>query len=230
MSCEEGYGFLPCSSSVGGSLMLMLGYGYVLLKGAEYISDGSERLLEVLDPGLIGGLLLPVLGAVPDAAIIVVSGLGGSVEEAQDQVSVGMGTLAGSTIMLLTLAWGGSVQQINGSWHMWAVVLVNHCGIASYLRSRHTSGVGEPRTSKMSAIWLASVLPGMSGLPRSNSARMQPALHISTGQPYCLVPSKSSGGRYHNVITLFVNSPCSCLSPPWSRKLRAKPKSASLTT
>jgi Ca2+/Na+ antiporter len=109
MSCEEGYGFLPCSSSVGGSLMLMLGYGYVLLKGAEYISDGSERLLEVLDPGLIGGLLLPVLGAVPDAAIIVVSGLGGSVEEAQDQVSVGMGTLAGSTIMLLTLAWGGSV-------------------------------------------------------------------------------------------------------------------------
>ena len=84
--------------------MLMLGYGYVLLKGAEYISDGSERLLEVLDPGLIGGLLLPVLGAVPDAAIIVVSGLGGSVEEAQDQVSVGMGTLAGSTIMLLTLA------------------------------------------------------------------------------------------------------------------------------
>ena len=47
MSCEEGYGFLPCSSSVGGSLMLMLGYGYVLLKGAEYISDGSERRARV---------------------------------------------------------------------------------------------------------------------------------------------------------------------------------------
>jgi hypothetical protein len=43
-------------------------------------------LLQVLDPGLIGGLLLPVLGALPDSAIIVVSGMGGTVAEAQEQV------------------------------------------------------------------------------------------------------------------------------------------------
>eukprot|EP00911_Craspedida_sp_UC1_P001996 UC1_evm3s1538 len=30
-------------------------------------------------------------------------------------------------------SWGGSVQQINGTWHMWAVLLTNHCGIRSYL-------------------------------------------------------------------------------------------------
>ena len=32
------------------------------------------------------GLLLPVLGALPDSLIIVVSGLGGTVAEAQEQV------------------------------------------------------------------------------------------------------------------------------------------------
>lgn len=30
-------------------------------------------------------------------------------------------------------SWGGSVQQIDGVWHMWAVLLINHCGIESYL-------------------------------------------------------------------------------------------------
>lgn len=38
-----------------------------------------------------------------------VSGLSGSVETAQSQVSVGMGLLAGSTVMLLTVIWGTCV-------------------------------------------------------------------------------------------------------------------------
>jgi hypothetical protein len=33
----------------------MLAYGYMLLQGAQQLSDGSELLLEVLNPGLIGG-------------------------------------------------------------------------------------------------------------------------------------------------------------------------------
>ncbi len=41
--------------------------------------------------------------------MIVMSGLGGTVAQAQEQVAVGMGTLAGSTIMLLSIAWGGSL-------------------------------------------------------------------------------------------------------------------------
>jgi len=73
------------------------------------LSEGSEMLLEILNPGIIGGLVLPVLGALPDSLIILFSGLGGSREEAQEQVAVGMGALAGSTIMLLTIAWGGSL-------------------------------------------------------------------------------------------------------------------------
>eukprot|EP00897_Mesotaenium_endlicherianum_P006020 jgi/Mesen1/5446/ME000271S04468 len=107
--CEENYGFLPCSTSIGGNLFLMLVYGFLLLVAAKMISDGSEGLLQVLNPGIIGGLVLPILGSFPDALLIVVSGVGGTLAEAQEQVLVGMGVLAGSTIMLLTLAWAGSL-------------------------------------------------------------------------------------------------------------------------
>eukprot|EP01086_Lenisia_limosa_P012667 TRINITY_DN41160_c0_g1_i1.p1 TRINITY_DN41160_c0_g1~~TRINITY_DN41160_c0_g1_i1.p1 ORF type:complete len:478 (-),score=109.07 TRINITY_DN41160_c0_g1_i1:50-1483(-) len=98
----------PCSHSVLGNLVLILFYGFIISKGATFIADGSELLMEILDPGLIGGFLLPVLGAVPDAAIIVVSCLG-PIETVKDQIAVGVGTLAGSTIMLLTLPFAGSL-------------------------------------------------------------------------------------------------------------------------
>lgn len=107
--CEEAYGFLPCSTSLGGTLSLMVAYGYILLIGANQLSEGSELLLEILNPGIIGGLVLPVLGALPDTLIVIFSGLGVSKEEAAEQVAVGVGTLAGSTIMLLTIASGGSL-------------------------------------------------------------------------------------------------------------------------
>lgn len=81
--CEETYGFLPCSTSVGGNLFLMLVYGYLLFTAAKFISDGSELLLEVMNPGLLGGLVLPILGAFPDSILILVSGVGGSVQQAQ---------------------------------------------------------------------------------------------------------------------------------------------------
>lgn len=84
-------------------------YGYVLLQGANLLADGSELLLEIVNPGIIGGVVLPCLGALPDSLIILVSGLGVPREMAQEQVAVGMGTLAGSTIMLLSVVWGGSL-------------------------------------------------------------------------------------------------------------------------
>jgi Ca2+/Na+ antiporter len=86
--------------------MLMIAYGFVLSCGAKLISDGAEMLLEVSNPVVVGGLVLPILGALPDAAMILVSGLG---PDAQEQLSVGVGTLAGSTIMLLTVPWLGGL-------------------------------------------------------------------------------------------------------------------------
>jgi hypothetical protein len=103
-SCLEK--LFPCSQTVIGNLILMCAYGFVLSCGAKLISDGAEMLLEVSNPVIVGGLVLPILGALPDAAMILVSGLG---PDAQEQLSVGVGTLAGSTIMLLTIPWLGGL-------------------------------------------------------------------------------------------------------------------------
>ncbi|KAJ1417405.1 Sodium/calcium exchanger membrane region [Sesbania bispinosa] len=105
-TCTESYGFLPCTTNVLGNVFLIVVYGYLMFLAAKSLSAGSEILLQILGPGIIGGLFLPVLSSLPDATIILASGLSGSKETAQSQVSVGMGLLAGSTVMLLTILWG----------------------------------------------------------------------------------------------------------------------------
>lgn len=80
-------------------------YGYVLFISADMIGDGAELLLLV--PGyadMVGSMVLPILGAIPDGMMVLFSGIG-PLEEAQENVNVGVGALAGSTIMLLTLPW-----------------------------------------------------------------------------------------------------------------------------
>ncbi|KAJ3686304.1 hypothetical protein LUZ61_015468 [Rhynchospora tenuis] len=108
-ACEQTYGFLPCTETVLGNLFLILVYGFLMFKAATFLSSGSELMLEILGPGIVGGLFLPILGALPDALLILASGLSGSKETAQSQVLVGMGLLAGSTVLLLTLLWGTCV-------------------------------------------------------------------------------------------------------------------------
>jgi hypothetical protein len=99
----------PCSDYIMGNMVLIAYYGLTLGFSAKMISDGSEMLLDLgVAPALIGGVILPVSGAVPDSMMILVSGLG-TKAAAQEQISVGMGTLAGSTILLLTLAWAISL-------------------------------------------------------------------------------------------------------------------------
>jgi len=97
---EDAYGFVQ---------VLFLGavYGFILFKSSNLIADGSELLLLVPSiAGVVGSVVLPVLGAVPDGAIVLFSGMGAN---AQEQLSVGVGALAGSTIMLLTLPWSLSI-------------------------------------------------------------------------------------------------------------------------
>jgi hypothetical protein len=82
-------------------------YGYILCYASNMISDGSELLLLVpAYAGIVGSIVLPVLGAVPDGCIVLFSGLG---PNAQSTLNVGVGALAGSTIMLLTVPWFLSV-------------------------------------------------------------------------------------------------------------------------
>lgn len=70
-TCEQTYGFLPCTSSVLGNIFLIVVYSYLMFLGAKFLSDGSEILLEILGPGIIGGLFLPLLSSFPDAVIIL---------------------------------------------------------------------------------------------------------------------------------------------------------------
>eukprot|EP01006_Ploeotia_vitrea_P025263 TRINITY_DN58148_c0_g1_i1.p1 TRINITY_DN58148_c0_g1~~TRINITY_DN58148_c0_g1_i1.p1 ORF type:complete len:510 (-),score=50.31 TRINITY_DN58148_c0_g1_i1:58-1587(-) len=99
---QGGFGFVQ---------LLFLGavYGMILFSASGMISNGSELLLLIPSlAGLVGSVVLPVLGAVPDGAIVLFSGMG-PVAEAQEQLSVGVGALAGSTIMLLTIPWALSI-------------------------------------------------------------------------------------------------------------------------
>ena len=85
---------------------LAIAYGYILFRASGIIASSSELLTLVLDPGLVGGFLLPVLGAVPDGAIVLASGLGA---DAAVRLAVGVGALAGSTVLLLTLPWAACI-------------------------------------------------------------------------------------------------------------------------
>ncbi|KAF7106668.1 hypothetical protein CFC21_107386 [Triticum aestivum] len=115
-TCAQTYSFLPCTTTALGNLFLVLAYGFLNYKvRVTFLTAGSDLLLETIGPGYAGGhghvvtLLLPMLGALPDALLVLASGLSGSGEKAQNQVLVGMGLLAGSTIFLLTVVWGTCV-------------------------------------------------------------------------------------------------------------------------
>jgi len=101
---HKGYGFLHL-------LFLLLAYGFILSKSSALISDGSELLLLIPSlAGIVGSVVLPVLGAVPDGAIVLFSGMG-TPAEVKEQITVGVGALAGSTIMLLTIPWALCILQ-----------------------------------------------------------------------------------------------------------------------
>ncbi|CEP00402.1 EF-hand domain-containing protein [Plasmodiophora brassicae] len=116
---RNGYGLVQI-------IFLGIVYGFFLKQGSGSISDGSELL--ALIPSIsyvVGSVVLPALGALPDAMIILFSGLG---DNPQEQLSVGIGTLAGSTIMLLSLSWGLSIMA--------GRVSLNADGSANYTRPK----------------------------------------------------------------------------------------------
>ncbi|KAL1299598.1 hypothetical protein HN51_044142 [Arachis hypogaea] len=170
--CEQTYGFLPCTTTVLGNLFLIIVYGFLMYTAATYLSTGSELLLEILGPGIVGGLFLPILGALPDAMLILVSGLSGSKETAQDQVSVGMGLLAGSTVLLLTIIWGTCV--IVGKCDLVNSVALDSVDTRGY--SLTGSGVStDIWTSYAARIMIISVLPFL-------IVQLPQLLHSSSGR------------------------------------------------
>ena len=72
-SCKQthGVGVMPCTTTVLGNVFLVLVYAYLMFLAARLLYEGSEILVELLSPGLTGGVFLPLLSAFPDVVIIL---------------------------------------------------------------------------------------------------------------------------------------------------------------
>ena len=76
LGCDEDGCMAPFSSGdwawgLVQVLSLMTVYAYILFTAANMLSDGSELLLLVPSiAGIVGSVVLPILGAVPDGAIL----------------------------------------------------------------------------------------------------------------------------------------------------------------
>lgn len=67
-------------------------------------------LLLLYGPGIVGGLVLPILGSIPDCAVIIISGTAaGTPAEVEAKISIGVGALVGSTIFILTLPMAAAI-------------------------------------------------------------------------------------------------------------------------
>ena len=157
-------------------IFLLLTYGYILFRASGCISDGAELLLLVLSPGLVGGLLLPLLGSLPDGLIVLFSGIG---PDAQQQLSVGVGTLAGSTILLLTLPWAACAV-------MGRVDLSADGSSAQYKRGLTAAG---------SASWLAFLT--RSGIQTSSVVNPAAYIMLATSLTYLVVQGPAWAQRQY---------------------------------
>ncbi|KAK9078216.1 hypothetical protein SSX86_002273 [Deinandra increscens subsp. villosa] len=107
--CEQMYGFLPCSETLLGHFFLIVVYEYLLIHGESYVSSGGKRIFQILGPGIFGASAFQVLGFLPESLILLVSGLSNTKDVAQEYVLTGVGLLAGSATLLLTVIWGTCV-------------------------------------------------------------------------------------------------------------------------
>ena len=87
--------------------------------------------------------------------------------------------------------------------------------------SDHMASCGVPSSLNSVLIISISVLQVQSGFPNSSSLMTQPAPQMSMDSSYLEAPNNSSGGRYHNDITLGVNG---------TLYLRLSPKSANFSS
>lgn len=90
----------------------------------------------------------------PDSAIIIVSGIG-DVAQAQANIAVGVGTLAGSTIMLLTIAWSGAAFLARCDLNEFGEAIDGRCGRFSL---RHQGFTVDSDTPINARIMLATSL------------------------------------------------------------------------
>lgn len=107
--CIPTYEFLPCTDRMWGHVFLIVVYQYLLSLASEYISSGSELFFQMFGTGLFGASFFQILGMIPRAILVFVSGISGNKENLQSSAAMGMGLVAGSVMLSLTFIWGSVV-------------------------------------------------------------------------------------------------------------------------
>ncbi|XP_062160321.1 sodium/calcium exchanger NCL2-like [Alnus glutinosa] len=109
VTCEPIYGFLPCTTEVWGQLFMIVVYEVLLSMAGTYVSNGSNLFFQMFETGVFGASVFQILGTIPQVVLILVTGVTASTDTVETLVTMGMGLLTGSTVMLLTLIWGSVV-------------------------------------------------------------------------------------------------------------------------
>ncbi|KAL2494919.1 Calcium-binding EF-hand family protein [Forsythia ovata] len=105
-TCQHTYGFLPCAENAGGYIFEILVYQGILIFGEWQLSKGSKVLFNIFGNSNFVGIIFRILTSLPAMLMMMISGVLGSKENAQSQVSLGVGYYAGITVFTLTLQWG----------------------------------------------------------------------------------------------------------------------------
>ncbi|KAL1537816.1 sodium/calcium exchanger NCL2-like [Salvia divinorum] len=155
-TCEPTYGFLPCSSNVWGLLFLVVVFEILLTFAGRYVGMGSEIFFRTIGPGIIGGSLFQFLGTIPQIVMILATVLSGSKEAAQQRATLGMGLVAGSTVMTLTLIWG--VAVVLASYDLSSAPTIDKSGTQKTTPEGH-GVVTDVETSYTARIMLIPLIP-----------------------------------------------------------------------
>lgn len=151
-------------------LFFVLLYGTIVLNASNLIVRGTELLLLLprIAP-LVGNLILPIVASVPDSLLMLFSGMGND-DKVQAELAVGIGALAGSTILTLTLPWFVSI---------WYGRVDIKDGRAAYRQL--------PKLSGRQSIWATGVQPDQT------SIRLSTKQMLFTLVPYILIQGAALG-------------------------------------
>ncbi|KAJ4828540.1 hypothetical protein Tsubulata_035964 [Turnera subulata] len=122
VTCEPGYGFLPCTTKVWGQVFLIMMYQYMLYLSEKYISTGSDLFFEMFGTGIFGAGMFQILGIFPQILLVLV----GEDEIASAAATV-MGVLAGTTIFNLTIICGSTRVVVLVTLILTSVFLLTYC-------------------------------------------------------------------------------------------------------
>ncbi|KAK4399191.1 Sodium/calcium exchanger NCL1 [Sesamum angolense] len=195
-TCEPTYGFLPCSSNVWGLLFLIVVYEFLLSLGGKYVATGSNLFFQIIGPGIFGASLFQFLGTIPQIVLILVSTLSGSLEAAQQRASLGMGLVAGTTVMLLTLVWGTSV--VLGSYDLSAAITIDKSG-----SSKSDVDITDYCCSSSAGLWHCYGC-GNKLYCTDNVDNVGSFSHPSAGKSFQFVVREKSDYSYCSLIVTFI--------------------------